>query len=147
MATKTDKDVDTVTVTLDGDKMDKIVERALEIFKLQPEWTYFFREIFGREGIIIRTFPSPIERETFARTQIYNRLQLLLKDLRGLTEPQMKDPEPQPTKVVTVRIPACLHAALRTESYEQRTSVNKLCISKLLQCVPHRFIVPDRFVE
>ena len=44
-------------------------------------------------------------------------------------------PKPEPTRVVTVRIPRSLHDALRVEAHEHRTSMNKLCISKLLQFI------------
>ena len=37
--------------------------------------------------------------------------------------------------MVTVRIPRSLHEALRVEAHEHRTSMNKLCISKLLQFI------------
>jgi len=47
------------------------------------------------------------------------------------------------TKVITVRLPVSLHEALREEAHEHRTSVNKLCISKLLQFIDHDF-VPGR---
>ena len=39
------------------------------------------------------------------------------------------------TRVITVRIPQSLHDALKIEAYEHRTSINKLCISKLLQFI------------
>ena len=34
-----------------------------------------------------------------------------------------------------MRIPQSLHDALKIEAYEHRTSINKLCISKLLQYI------------
>jgi predicted HicB family RNase H-like nuclease len=54
-----------------------------------------------------------------------------------------KAPEPEQTKVITVRLPLSLHEALGEEAHEHRTSVNKLCISKLLQFIDHDF-VPTR---
>ncbi len=41
----------------------------------------------------------------------------------------------EPTRVITVRLPKSLHEALRVEAHEHRTSMNKLCISKLLQII------------
>jgi predicted HicB family RNase H-like nuclease len=49
-------------------------------------------------------------------------------------------PVPEETKVITVRLPLSLHAALGEEAHEHRTSVNKLCISKLLQFIDHDFV-------
>ena len=37
--------------------------------------------------------------------------------------------------MITVRLPKSLHEALRAEAHEHRTSMNKLCISKLLQFI------------
>ena len=48
----------------------------------------------------------------------------------------------EPTKVITVRMPKSLHEALRAEAHEHQTSMNKLCISKLLQFIDNEF-VPD----
>ena len=51
-----------------------------------------------------------------------------------------KDDEEEPTKVITVRMPKSLHEFLRTEAHERKTSMNKLCISKLLQFVDNKVI-------
>ena len=39
----------------------------------------------------------------------------------------------EPTRVITVRLPESLHEALKAEASDHNTSMNKLCISKLLQ--------------
>lgn len=39
------------------------------------------------------------------------------------------------TRVITVRLPKSLHEALKTEAYGRKTSMNQLCISKLLQVI------------
>ena len=39
----------------------------------------------------------------------------------------------EPTRVITVRLPKSLHEALRAEAHDHKTSMNKLCIAKLLQ--------------
>ena len=36
---------------------------------------------------------------------------------------------------ITVRLPRSMHEMLRVEAHEHRTSMNKLCISKLLQLI------------
>lgn len=51
--------------------------------------------------------------------------------------------EEEPTRVITVRMPKSLHESLQEEAYEHRTSMNKLCISKLLQIVDRQW-VPGR---
>ena len=49
----------------------------------------------------------------------------------------------EPTRVITVRLPKSLHETLRTEAHERKTSMNKLCISKLLQMVDSELIPSD----
>ena len=51
--------------------------------------------------------------------------------------------ENEPTRVITVRLPKSLHESLRTEAHEKRTSMNKLCISKLLQMIDDELIPGD----
>lgn len=48
-------------------------------------------------------------------------------------EPQ---PEREPTRIVTVRMPKSLHEQLKAEAHERRTSMNQLCINKLLRPEP-----------
>ena len=52
----------------------------------------------------------------------------------------------EPTRVITVRLPKSLHESLRDEAHQRNTSMNKLCISKLLQIVDDQFI-PAEGVE
>ena len=42
--------------------------------------------------------------------------------------------------VITVRLPESLHESLRIEAHEHHTSMNKLCISKLLQLIEENMI-------
>ena len=49
----------------------------------------------------------------------------------------------EPTRVITVRLPKSLHESLRDEAYEHRTSMNKLCISKLLQFIDGQQVPPE----
>ena len=52
----------------------------------------------------------------------------------------------EPTRVITVRIPRSMHDALKVEAHEHNTSMNKLCISKLLQFAD-RELVPIEIPE
>lgn len=46
---------------------------------------------------------------------------------------QLAKQKPEATAVITVRLPVSVHAALKSEAHRHETSLNKLCISKLLQ--------------
>ena len=46
----------------------------------------------------------------------------------------------EPQRVITVRLPKSMHEALKEEAKQHRTSMNKLCISKLLQVVDDELV-------
>ena len=47
--------------------------------------------------------------------------------------------------MITVRLPQSLHETLRIEAYQHCTSMNKLCISKLLQFIESDLVPNERF--
>ena len=46
--------------------------------------------------------------------------------------------------MITVRLPKSMHEYLRTEAHDLRTSMNKLCISKLLQVIEQDLIPAEK---
>jgi len=106
---------------------------AGEIYRQNPDWVTFFREVLGVEGIARRMFPSTDEFLSFEQTAEYLEIQQMVAKLRESNRTQAHGAEP--TRVITVRLPKSLHESLRTEAHERRTSMNKLCISKLLQVI------------
>jgi predicted HicB family RNase H-like nuclease len=118
-------------MTLDIDKLEQIKTAAENLFATGPEWVTFYREVMGLQGLIRRVFPNNEAMDEFEQTETYREIQRMVAELR-------KRPiatKPGDEKVITVRIPKCMHDALRIEAYELRTSMNKLCISKLLQAI------------
>ena len=107
-------------------KTQEIHRIASELFRQQADWVTFFRRILGVDGVVRQMFPTPVE---------------LLAKLRerGAAPPD----ENEPTRVITVRLPKSLHESLRTEAHEKKTSMNKLCISKLLQMIDKELIPSD----
>ena len=75
-------------------------------------------------------FPSAKELTEFERTTEYAEIQLMLARLRQRTSTRVDNQEP--TRVITVRMPQSLHEALQAEAHAHQTSMNKLCITKLL---------------
>ena len=106
---------------------------ANEMFHQQPDWITFFREVLGVDGLLRKLFNSPEELATFEKTPEYAEIQLLLARLRERTGAAADGKEP--TRVITVRLPKSLHEALKTEAHDRKTSMNQLCISKLLQVI------------
>ncbi len=110
-----------------------VLETAQELFRQDPDWVLFFREILGLEGAARRAFPEPDQWTRFEQSQEFFQVQLLLAKLRdrASSKPEFQES----TQVVTVRLPRSLHDALRDEARNRKTSMNTLCITKLLQII------------
>jgi len=112
------------------------VKKAVEkLFADKPDWIAFYREVLGLSGLVRQSFATPEALAEFEQTDAYQEIQRMLTKLRR-RGPAAAPPE-EPTRVITVRIPKSLHEALSTEAHEHSTSINKLCISKLLQFIDH----------
>jgi hypothetical protein len=136
-----------------SDQHEEIKSVAERLYAAKSGWIMFYREIFGLRGMIRRHFPTMEAMAQFEQTNTYREIQRMLAELRR-RNPGRRDPATEDfvdelgevTKVITVRIPQSLHDALKIEAYEHRTSINKLCISKLLQYVDADH-VPSAFEE
>ena len=111
----------------------KVHRVAFELFRQDPDWVTFFRELLGVDGVVRRVFPNPLDLAQFEQTAEYGEIQQMVAKLRERAGESTESREP--TRVITVRLPASLHESLRAEAHERKTSMNKLCISKLLQMV------------
>ena len=116
-----------------SEKQQEIYRVAHELFSQKPDWVTFFREVLGLNGIVRQGYPTPELLAEFEKSPQYAEIQQMLARLRGNNGAVAETDEP--TRVITVRLPKCLHETLRAEAHEHRTSMNKLCISKLLQVV------------
>jgi hypothetical protein len=129
------------------EKHIEVKRMAEDLFAQGPDWTTFYREILGVKGIVRHVFPTPHARAEFERTETFGEILHLVTKLRrkrpveaapdeeDAAEAPPKASNEEPTRVITVRLPKSMHETLRAEAYEHRTSVNKLCISKLLQFI------------
>ena len=124
-------------VTSDA-RRQEVFRMAGEIYQQNPDWVTFFREVLGVEGAARRLFPTADEFLSFEQTEEYAEIQQMVAKLRENNRTQAQGSEP--TRVITVRLPKSLHESLRTEAHERRTSMNKLCISKLLQVIDGNLI-------
>ena len=116
----------------------EILQIAQEAFSKTGNWVTFFREILGSDGIVRQLYPNVDERRKFEATETYAQLQEMLAALRS-HDPSKSDAT-EPERMITIRIPKSLHDALKDESEEMTLSINKLCISKLLQHIDSRFV-------
>ncbi len=119
-------------MTSNSDKYEEIKCTIEKLFDSRPDWVTFYREVLGLRGVVRRAFPTLEAMAEFEQTETYRQIHRVLTELRKLPPSKVQGED---TQVITVRIPNSLHEALRIEAYEHHTSMNKLCISKLLQFI------------
>lgn len=115
----------------DALKRKQIVDCAAELFGVAPTWVAFFREVLGKECISRQLFTSEESYAEFCMSPEYTQLLEMLTALRSRDLPENDPTESQ--RMITVRIPVSLHEAICDEANRLKVSVNKLCISRLVQ--------------
>jgi hypothetical protein len=129
-------------LTQSTEKYQPILQAARQLYESEPDWVTFFREILGVDGIVRRQFTRLEELTAFEKSPEFEQIQKWLVKLRE--QKNATDTESEPTRVITVRLPKSMHEYLRTEAHDLRTSMNKLCISKLLQVIEQDLIPTER---
>jgi hypothetical protein len=121
------------------EKYAEIQEIAEMLFSKTPDWVTFYRELLGRYGLVRHTFRTPESRQKFEQSETYRAIHLMLAKLlaKGSHEVSGND---EPTRILTLRVPKSFHDAIRDEAFSYRTSMNKLCISKLLQFIDSELV-------
>lgn len=117
---------------------DQVFRASRALYSKQPNWVDFYREVLGLEGLVHRAFPTPTSLAEFEQSDDYAEIQQMLTQLRRNRFADSNGEEP--TRVITVRLPKSMHEALRIEAYDHHTSMNKLCISKLLQRIDDEMV-------
>lgn len=130
------------TSTETNPQYTQLLQVAERLVSQSPDWVTFFREVMGIDGVVRRTFPNFDDLTAFERSEEFSQIQKMLVKLRE--SKATADTESEPTRVITVRLPKSMHEYLRTEAHDLRTSMNKLCISKLLQMIEQDLIPADQ---
>ncbi|MEO2047040.1 MAG: hypothetical protein ABGX16_10750 [Pirellulales bacterium] len=129
-------------LTQSKEKYQEVLQVAKNLYQQNPDWVTFFREVLGIDGVVRKAFPAYEDLTEFEQSEEYEQIQQCLVKLRE--KRTIADPETEPTRVITVRLPKSMHEYLRTEAHDLRTSMNKLCISKLLQMIGEEKIPNER---
>jgi hypothetical protein len=129
-------------LTQSPENYQTILQTARQLYDSEPDWVTFFREILGVDGVVRRQFPQLEDLTAFEKSPEYEQIQKWLVKLRE--KKNATDTESEPTRVITVRLPKSMHEYLRTEAHDLRTSMNKLCISKLLLVIEQDLIPTER---
>lgn len=110
-------------------RCQKVLQVARQLYQGKPDWVTFFRETLGVNGAARSVFPTQDEYVQFEQSGEFSEIQKLVSSLRT----RRTGSKHEATRVITVRLPESLHEALKAEASDHNTSMNKLCISKLLQ--------------
>ena len=120
-------------------------ERAAEVLRIQVEafaqtdnWVVMYRELLGVEGVVRKLYKTVDEIKAWESSREFDEVHAMLAVLRSQDNGKGDTIESQ--RMITVRLPASMHEALKTESEESGLSINKLCITKLLQKMDARFV-------
>lgn len=111
---------------------------ANDLFGNAPTWVCFYRELLGGSGLVHVLFPTAADIGSFLRTEQYHQIQMMLTALRSRDLPENDPNDPQ--RMITVRLPKSLHEAMCEEAGRLNISVNRLCISRMLQLLDPKMI-------
>ncbi|TWU35283.1 hypothetical protein Q31b_53790 [Novipirellula aureliae] len=116
----------------------EVLRLAEEAFAKTGSWVVFYREMLGVDGVVRRLFPDTDSLREFEMSEEFMELQEMVAAVRG-QDPSKSD-SAEPERMITIRLPMSLHEVLKAESDETDLSINKLCISKLIQPIASRFV-------
>jgi predicted HicB family RNase H-like nuclease len=94
--------------------------------------------MLGVSGAVRAWYPEAAEYQKFQKSAQYAELQEMVAALRS--QEGSKGDTTEPERMITIRIPKSVHDVLTAEAKEASLSINKLCISKLLQRIEDRFV-------
>ena len=116
----------------------EVLRLAQEAFPKTGSWVLFYREMLGADGVVRKLYPEPQEMRAFEESSEFAELQEMVAAMRS--QDSSKGDATEPERMITIRLPKSLHDSLRIEADEMNLSINKLCISKLLQRIESRFV-------
>lgn len=116
----------------------EVLRLAQEAFPKTGSWVLFYREMLGVDGVVRKLYPEPQEMRVFEESNEFAELQEMVAAMRS--QDSSKGDATEPERMITIRLPKSLHDSLRIEADEMNLSINKLCISKLLQRIQSRFV-------
>lgn len=121
-----------------ADKENQIQGVCQTLYPTTPDWVTFYREILGPDGIIRQMFPSAAERAKFKETPAYAEILRMVTELRR--KGPLKRNHEELTDTITVRVPRCVYDSLAAEAKELHTTLNQMCISKLIQPIDRSLV-------
>lgn len=122
-----------------------LAARAAEVLRLQVEafaqtdnWVVMYRELLGVDGVVRKLYKTADEIRVWESSREFDEVHAMLAVMRSQDNGKGDTIEIQ--RMITVRLPTSMHETLKKESDESGLSINKLCITKLLQKMDARFV-------
>src|SRR6185436_17332332 len=113
--------IETNGVTV-ADKRREAYRIANDLYERNPDWVTFYREVLGVGGVARKLFTSNDEMADFEQSKEFNEIQQMVARLR--VQGGEANPDKEPTRVITVRLPKSLHESLKGEATARNTSMN-----------------------
>jgi len=115
---------------------------AIEVFPQCDSWVVFYREIMGVDGVARKLFNGVDQIRFWENSDEFAELQEMVAALRA--QGNQKSDSVEPLRMITIRLPVSLHESLKVEATEHETSMNKLCMSKLLLSISPKLVPPEQ---
>ena len=121
-----------------AERPGEVLRLAQEAFTKTDNWVVFYREMMGVDGVVRKLFTTPEEMREFEQSAAFIELQEMVAAVRS--QDTSKGDSAEPERMITIRLPKSLHDVLKCEADETNLSINKLCISKLIQRIDSRCV-------
>jgi len=115
---------------------------AIEVFPQCDSWVIFYRAILGVDGVARKLFKDVDQIRYWEDSAEFAEIQEMVAALRA--QGDQKSDSAEPLRMITIRLPVSLHESLKVESQEHETSMNKLCLSKLLVSINPKLVPPEK---
>lgn len=115
---------------------------AIEVFPQTDSWVVFYRAILGADGVARKLFKGIDQIRFWESSPEFLEIQEMVTALR--TEDSQKSDGAEPLRMITIRLPASLHEALKVEASDHATSMNKLCLSKLIMSISPKLVPAEK---
>lgn len=115
---------------------------AIEVFPQTDSWVVFYRAILGADGVARKLFKGTDQIRFWESSPEFLEIQEMVTALRA--EDSQKSDGAEPLRMITIRLPVSLHEALKVEASDHATSMNKLCLSKLIMSISPKFVPAEK---
>ena len=119
------------------DRPGLVLRMAEEVFSKTGSWVVFYREMMAPGGIVDQLYETGEARRYFEATDEFAELLEMVTSIRSQDDSKTGTYEPE--RVITVRLPRSMHEGVVREAKELELSINKYCLTKLLQPANSRF--------